>query len=79
MKTVTYTSAALADLAKHKNRAAKIMDKVDRYAATGAGDVKQLVGSPAKRLRVGDFRVIFEEAATTITVSRIAPRGGVYD
>ena len=49
MKTVAYTSAALADLAKHKNRAAKIMDKVDRYAQTGAGDVKQLVGSPAKR------------------------------
>jgi len=79
MKTVAYTSAALADLAKHRNRAAKIMDKIDRYAETGAGDVKQLTGSPAKRLRVGDFRVIFEETFTTVTVSRIAPRGGIYD
>lgn len=79
MKTVTYTSAALADLAKHRNRAAKIMDKVERYAADGLGNIKQLTGSPAKRLRVGDFRVIFEETATTITVSRIAPRGGIYD
>jgi mRNA interferase RelE/StbE len=41
--------------------------------------VKSLAGSNAKRLRVGDFRVIFEEGATEIVVSRIGPRGGVYD
>jgi mRNA interferase RelE/StbE len=80
MKTVTYSADALADLAKHKNRAAKIMDKVDAYAEAGSSNnVKPLKGSTAKRLRVGDFRVIFEETETEITVSRIAPRGEAYE
>ena len=46
---------------------------------TGAGDVTQLVGSTALRLRIGDFRVIFEETAEEIRVTRIAPRGSAYD
>jgi mRNA interferase RelE/StbE len=41
--------------------------------------VTQLVGSTALRLRIGDFRVIFEETADEIRVTRIAPRGSVYD
>lgn len=56
------------------------MAKRERYAATGAGDVTLLVGSSgAKRLRIGEFRAIFEESATDIHVTRIAPRGSVYD
>jgi mRNA interferase RelE/StbE len=34
-----------------------------------------LVGSTANRLRVGDFRAIFEESDTEIFVTKIAPRG----
>jgi mRNA interferase RelE/StbE len=41
--------------------------------------VTQLVGSTALRLRIGDFRVIFEETAEEIRVTRIAPRGSAYD
>jgi len=41
--------------------------------------VKPLVGVDAKRLRVGDFRVIFTETADTITVLDIGPRGGIYE
>jgi mRNA-degrading endonuclease RelE of RelBE toxin-antitoxin system len=41
-------------------------------------DVTQLVGSNAKRMRVGDFRVIFEETNDAIVVSRVGPRGEVY-
>ncbi|MGD0184770.1 MAG: hypothetical protein ABSC25_05910 [Roseiarcus sp.] len=55
------------------------MAKVERYAATGAGKVTELVGRSSKRLRVGDFRVLFEEDATTIRVSRIGSRGDIYD
>ncbi|BBE74342.1 type II toxin-antitoxin system RelE family toxin [Oharaeibacter diazotrophicus] len=79
MKTVTYSAPALRALGKHKADAKRIMDKVRRYADTGAGDVKQLVGSTDRRLRVGDFRVIFAETADTITVLTIGPRGAVYD
>jgi hypothetical protein len=33
----------------------------------------------AKRLRVGDFRVIFTETTDTITVLDLGPRGGIYE
>jgi mRNA interferase RelE/StbE len=31
------------------------------------------------RLRVGDYRVIFEETADEMIVTKIGPRGSVYD
>lgn len=54
------------------------MAKVDRYAETGAGDVKMLAGRPGKRLRCGDYRVIFEENDSEIRVLELGPRGDVY-
>jgi DNA-binding XRE family transcriptional regulator len=66
-------------LRKHRSDANAIMAKIERYAATGAGKVTDLVGRSGKRLRVGDFRVLFEEDATTIRVSRIGPRGEIYE
>ena len=32
-----------------------------------------------KRLRVGDWRVIFTETLVVVAVERIAPRGSAYD
>jgi mRNA interferase RelE/StbE len=52
---------------------------MDRYARTGAGDVKPLVGTNKKRLRDGDFRIVFEESETDIFVTRLGPRGSVYE
>lgn len=52
------------------------------YAADPAAhgnNVTRLVGSSAKRLRVGSYRVIFEETDTEIIVTRIAPRSSAYD
>ena len=34
----------------------------------------ELSGRSGKRLRVGDFRVIFEESDTEILVTKIGPR-----
>ena len=79
MKTVAYTPHALAGLRKHRPHAAAIMAKIDRYAATGAGDVRALTGRPGKRLRHGDYRVIFEESETEIRVLAVGPRGAIYD
>ncbi len=62
--------------------AARIMKAMREFADGGqahANAVTRLVGSQAFRLRVGDFRVIFEESADTITVTKIGPRGSVYD
>jgi mRNA interferase RelE/StbE len=50
-----------------------------RDAASQGNNVKQLVGVDAKRLRIGDFRVIFTETNDTITVLDIGPRGGIYE
>jgi len=79
MKIILYSSDARRALHKHRNQAMRLIQKIERYARTGAGDVTQLVGSPVFRMRIGDFRVIFEETADEIRVTRIAPRGSVYD
>jgi len=80
MKTVRYSQDALIALRRHRNMAGAIMEKVRRYSETGAGDVKRLVAHDgAKRLRIGDFRVIFEESSEEIFVTRIAPRSSAYD
>jgi mRNA interferase RelE/StbE len=79
MKEIRYTSAAASDLRKYRSVARRLVAKLERYAQTGAGDVTQLVGSPARRLRDGDFRMIFVESETEILVTKIAPRGQVYE
>ncbi|MGL4634497.1 MAG: type II toxin-antitoxin system RelE family toxin [Beijerinckiaceae bacterium] len=79
MKQVRYSSDALLALRKHRSEAQQIMAKIERYAKTGAGDVKRLVGSNSSRLRVGDYRVIFNEDDVEIAVSVIGPRGSVYE
>ncbi len=78
MKKVVYSSHALGQLRKHRSEAAAIMAKLDRYAETGAGDVKTLAGRTGKRLRCGDYRVIFEESDDEIRVLGLGPRGDVY-
>jgi len=79
-KKVVMSRSAASDLRRHANVAPAVMEKLSRYAETGAGDVKRLVGAGgAKRLRVGDFRVIFEETNEAIVVTKIAPKGSAYD
>ena len=41
--------------------------------------VTRLVGSTASRMRVGDFRVIFENAPGEIIVTKVGPRGDIYE
>jgi mRNA interferase RelE/StbE len=82
MNSVLYTRTAATALRKHANRANLIRTKIRRYAddaSSQANNVKPLVGVDAKRLRVGDFRVIFTETADTITILDIGPRGGIYE
>jgi mRNA interferase RelE/StbE len=82
MKTVRFSLEAAKDLKRHGNIAARPRKAIEEYAADGvahANNVTQLVGSSAKRLRVGDYRMIFEEGETEITVTKLAPRGNVCD
>ena len=82
MRTVHYTADAARDLRRYGNTAGRIRKTVAEHAAdpnAHANNVTQLVGSSAFRMRVGDFRVIFEATDAKITVTRIAPRGSVYE
>lgn len=51
----------------------------DAEMGAHANNVTRLVGSATRRLRVGDFRAIFEESDTEIIVTKIAPRGNARD
>ena len=79
MKSIIFAPSAAHDLRRHSNQAKRIVAKITEYANTGAGDIKDLAGLAGKRLRVGDFRVIFEETETEIRVTKIGPRSSVYD
>lgn len=82
MKEIAYTVTAAKALKRHANQAARIRAKIEQYAADPASLANKVIilsGVDARRLRVGEFRVIFKEIETTITVLDIGPRGGIYD
>jgi mRNA interferase RelE/StbE len=79
MKTLRYTDAATADLLRHSSIAKRIHRTLQRYAAGGKADVVVMRDGSGKRMRIGDFRAIFEEADAEIVVTKIGPRGAVYD
>ncbi len=80
MKTISYTISATRQLRKlPAETRERVIDKLRRYAESGAGDVKSLVGQDGARLRVGDYRVIFVEAADTISVRAVGHRRDIYE
>ena len=77
MKRVEWTETALKGLASiDETNARRIKQAVDRFAQTTAGDVKKLQGiePPEYRLRVGDYRVRFEQDEETIRILRVRNR-----
>ena len=66
-----------------RNTARLIREKLDQLAQDPYAhnpNVTRLQGRPAYRLRVGDWRVIYEleDDRLVILVLKVAPRGGVY-
>jgi mRNA interferase RelE/StbE len=81
MKRIILLAPAVAAMRKHRKMAERIGSKLTAYAespASVANQVTELRGLPFKRLRVGDFRILFEETETEIIVSDIGPRGSIY-
>lgn len=83
MHSIEYTREARKTLARMpRNVREVVMSKIDGLARDpfGAANVKKLVGQPAYRLRVGDWRVIYDvdSGRIVVRVLRIGPRGGVY-
>jgi len=81
VREIEWTEAAIGDMAAlDKGIARRVKQAVERFAASGAGNVKKLQGvDPAEfRLRVGDWRVRFELDAVTVRVLRVRNRREAY-
>ena len=80
MKAIGYTGLATRQLRKlPKGIRERVIEKLHRYAETGARDVKALTGQPGARLRVGDYRAIFVETTDTISVRAVGHRRDIYE
>ena len=81
MREVEWTGTALEDMAAlDKGIARRVKQAVERFADTGAGNVKRLQGidPPEYRLRVGDYRVRFHLDDETVQVLRVRNRREAY-
>ncbi|MGV3490291.1 MAG: type II toxin-antitoxin system RelE family toxin [Devosia sp.] len=75
MKTVVYSDRATKQLDALPHQAREqVIGAVDRYAMSGIGDVKKLTGRESYRLRVGSYRVIFDEDQVTVIAVQIGRR-----
>jgi mRNA interferase RelE/StbE len=79
MRRLVYTATAARQLRKLPAATReRIVAKLHLYAETGAGDVTALRGSTGARLRVGDWRVVFDQTADEISVRAVGHRRDIY-
>ncbi len=71
---------AIKDLQKlPPSTQARILEKVELMQDNLFGDVKRLTNfTPEYRLRVGDYRILFEIEAAAIVIYRIKHRSDAY-
>jgi mRNA interferase RelE/StbE len=75
VKTIILTLAAAKDLdALPQDAREQVEAGLHRYAIAGQGDVKALQGLGGYRLRIGAYRMIFDEDASTILAIYIGRR-----
>jgi mRNA interferase RelE/StbE len=83
MMRIAYSKEALKALRRiPANTARTIRAKIEQYAARPSSlknNVKKLRGRPGYRLRVGDWRVIFDEDGSVLSILDIGPRGRIYE
>ncbi|MEK7731404.1 MAG: type II toxin-antitoxin system RelE/ParE family toxin [Planctomycetota bacterium] len=73
--------SALRDLRKlSKDVARRVLAKIESLRDDLRGDVKRLKGTdPGYRLRVGDYRVLFDLEGRKVVVRRVRHRREAYD
>lgn len=76
LKTIVFTKPATKQLDSLEPAVSEaISAALAAYAISGEGNVKALIGArPGLRLRIGRYRALFIEDATTITVHYIGKR-----
>jgi mRNA interferase RelE/StbE len=81
VRTLEFEASAKRDLARlPKADATDILIGIEAYVASGIGDVKKLKAytPPTWRLRIGEFRVLYQRRESTIVITRIRDRRDVY-
>jgi len=78
---IEYSVSALDDLDDLPARErAQILRKIERLENGLHGNIKHLHGAEAVyRLRMGDYRILFDVKAGVIVIRRIGNRKDVYD
>jgi len=75
MKTTILTLRAAKDLdVLPRDARERVEAALHQYSETGQSDAKALQGRSGYRLRIGSYRVIFDEDATTILAIYIGRR-----
>jgi mRNA interferase RelE/StbE len=79
--TIEFRPKALRDIKRLSPEVSRrIEQKLEVLSNDLSGDVKRLVNySPGYRLRVGDWRVLFQPEGSRITVHRIVHRSEAYE
>lgn len=73
---IQYSKQAIKFLKKQNNSTRKrIVAAINNLPL---GDVKKLQGTTGYRLRIGDFRVLFDKNGNIIYIEKIDNRGQVY-
>ena len=81
MFSANWTARAWEELGKLEAPVARrILKKIDELIKDPhSGDIKRLKGMTAFRLRVGDYRVIFEVESNTIFILKVGHRKNIYE
>jgi mRNA interferase RelE/StbE len=79
--TIRYTELALENLREFPRRdAAQIIRKITRLEGGLHGNIKRLQSADSGyRLRMGDYRVLFDVKGDIIFIQKIGHRKDVYD
>lgn len=73
---IQYSRQAVKFLKRQDVRTRKRL--VDAINSIPNGDIKKLQGRTNYRLRVGDFRIIFDKSGNILYIEKIDNRGQVY-
>ncbi len=78
-KTLIYTTTAARSFWSLPDQVQEeILEALRVYALTGEGSVKQMKGGMGLRMRVGDYRVVFDETKEEITIIAAGHRREIY-
>jgi mRNA interferase RelE/StbE len=78
-KTLVFSGSAAKSFGKlTPEMQERIYEALFSYGAQRRGDVKRMKGDPALRIRVGDYRIIFDEHPNSLDILALGDRRDIY-